>query len=164
MVEGEVSISNSSNRKSCISVIYAVGLSSRKSRSFLIMSVIRHLIPCNLNDLKTYQLLVLQQSARPTQLHTRRCIWLTPEVKVQLDLINRVSRYFQSRSYMRDSLVMVQAELDLVYNLNWKSSTHVIYVHLAMMGYNLIKNERLSRCNYILLSSVPHSIIIQSLI
>jgi hypothetical protein len=97
------------------------------------MSVIRHSIPCNLNDLKTYQLLVLQQSARPTQLHTRRCIWLTPEVKVQLDLINRVSRYFQSRSYMRDSLVMVQAELDLVYNLNWKSSTHVIYVHLAMI-------------------------------
>ena len=29
---------------------------------------------------------------------------------------------------------MVQAELDLVYNLNWKSSTHVI--HYVAIGYN----------------------------
>ena len=35
---------------------------------------------------------------------------------------------------MGDSLVMVQVELDLIHNLNWKLSSHIIYVHIELLN------------------------------
>jgi hypothetical protein len=48
--------------------------------------------------------------------------------------------YFQNRSYMGDSLVMVQAELDLIHNLNISYHDHIC----VYRGY-LIGNLRLLR-------------------